>query len=143
MPDADAAGPGTTGPSGPSGGGELPGAGDFARVAGSPFIVEDDLGPGARVRALTVDHVEVKSDTEGRCFSVFFSAPGPDVLPQRIYHLRHEELGALALFLVPLGMEAGPGPGAGSVVRYEAVFNRLTHEARPGPRGEPAPGATP
>jgi hypothetical protein len=38
-----------------------------------------------------------------------------DLLPQRIYRLEHDELGALDLFLVPIGRDD-------SGVRYEAVF---------------------
>jgi hypothetical protein len=49
-------------------------------------------------------------------FSLVFRG-GPDPpLQQRIYCLEHEQLGALDLFLVPLGPDA-----AGQ--RYEAVFN--------------------
>ncbi|HKP53594.1 MAG TPA: hypothetical protein VJ183_13195 [Chloroflexia bacterium] len=37
-------------------------------------------------------------------------------LPQRIYHFEHEQLGAMDLFLVPLGPVAGG-------MRYEVIFN--------------------
>jgi hypothetical protein len=37
-------------------------------------------------------------------------------LQQHIYRLEHEQLGALALFLVPLGPEQGR-------MRYGAIFN--------------------
>ena len=113
----------------PSETGALPGLDDFTRVVGSPFALQDEPA-GAGVRDLTIDEVEEFPGSEGRSFSAFFSAPGPNVLPQRIYHLRHRELGELALFLVPIGIEPDPpGPGAGagtgSIVRYQAVFNRL------------------
>jgi hypothetical protein len=38
------------------------------------------------------------------------------VLPQRIYGLRHATLGAMPIFLVPIGRE-------GEVTTYQAVFN--------------------
>ena len=44
-------------------------------------------------------------------FSLVFRGPDEPTLPQRIYGLEHAELGALELFLVPIG------PG-----RYEAIF---------------------
>lgn len=48
-------------------------------------------------------------------FSTVFLGPGDVVLPQGIYRLTHPEMGALDLFLVPIGVDA-------SGVRYEAVF---------------------
>jgi hypothetical protein len=44
-------------------------------------------------------------------FSIVFSGPPDPILPQAIYRLKHPELGAFDLFLVPIA--------AGS---YEAVF---------------------
>jgi uncharacterized protein DUF6916 len=56
------------------------------------------------------------SDDGGRApFSLEFLGPVEPVLPQRMYPLSHEQLGAFDLFLVPTGRnEAG--------TRYEAVF---------------------
>lgn len=49
-------------------------------------------------------------------FSVFFDGPGDIRLPQQTYHLAHDKMGELDLFLVPVsGDERG--------FRYEAVFN--------------------
>lgn len=114
-------------------GGSLPSSDDFARVAGSQLTVLDSVTPDGSLRTITVDSVEIDTGSGGRCFSVFFSGPGPLVLPQRTYRLRHDELGELELFLVPIGVEAvraGGGQEPGTLVRYQAVFNRL-------------PGATP
>jgi hypothetical protein len=48
-------------------------------------------------------------------FSLVFRGPRQPVLPQRIYRLEHGAMGALELFIVPIGPdEAG--------LRYEAVF---------------------
>jgi hypothetical protein len=49
-------------------------------------------------------------------FSLVFRGPMQPILPQRIYPLRHQALGAVDVFLVPIGPDA-----AGQ--RYEAVFN--------------------
>ncbi len=49
-------------------------------------------------------------------FSLVFLGPRDPVLPQRIYRLEHADLGALELFLVPVGRD-------GSGTRYEAAFN--------------------
>lgn len=49
-------------------------------------------------------------------YSLTFLAPAPDVLPQAIYPLEHAALGAMDVFLVPIGRSA-------EGVRYEAIFN--------------------
>jgi hypothetical protein len=48
-------------------------------------------------------------------FSIVFRGPRGTLLPQRIYPLRHDRLGAFEVFLVPIGPDA-----AG--MRFEAVF---------------------
>lgn len=49
-------------------------------------------------------------------FSLVFRAPRGTQAPQQIFELRHPDLGAFAIFMVPIGPdETGP--------RYEAVFN--------------------
>lgn len=49
-------------------------------------------------------------------FSVVFRCENPEPLPQQIYTVEHAELGALELFLVPVG------PDGDDEMRYEAVF---------------------
>jgi hypothetical protein len=51
-----------------------------------------------------------------RTFSLLFRGPHGRHLPQRIYHLEHDRLGTLELFLVPLTPDA-----RGTL--FEAVFN--------------------
>ncbi len=47
-------------------------------------------------------------------FSIFFDGPG--LLPQSVYHLTHEQMGELDIFLVPIAHDQ-------KGYRYEAVFN--------------------
>jgi uncharacterized protein DUF6916 len=49
-------------------------------------------------------------------FSLVFRSPPGATLPQRIYRLQHDRLGALDLFLVPIGPDE-------EGMRYEAVFS--------------------
>lgn len=49
-------------------------------------------------------------------FSLIFVAQHPIILPQRLYRLEHEALGALSIFLVPVGRDARG-------VNYQATFN--------------------
>jgi hypothetical protein len=51
-------------------------------------------------------------------FSLVFRVGLDYQLPQGIYRLEHERLGALDIFLVPIAREADG-------LRYEAVFNRF------------------
>jgi hypothetical protein len=54
-------------------------------------------------------------DAPRRAFSIILRASKEIVLPQRIYRVEHAALGALDLFLVPLGPDQ-------EGMRYEAVF---------------------
>ena len=51
-----------------------------------------------------------------QAFSVVFVGPAQPILGQRIYRVEHEAMGALDLFLVPLG------PDRAGRMRYETVF---------------------
>jgi hypothetical protein len=48
-------------------------------------------------------------------FTVLFRGPAQPLLPQRIYHVEHESVGAMEIFIVPVGQD-------GSGTTYEAVF---------------------
>ena len=48
-------------------------------------------------------------------FSIFFNGPEA-YLPQAVYHLEHEQMGEVDIFLVPIS-------GDQTSYRYEAVFN--------------------
>lgn len=91
---------------------------DFSRHLHTTFSLR---GEGAD--ALTLELAEVLSYRGGENeqagmerFSLFFQGPDHSMLQQGTYALDHEQLGSLALFLVPVARnERG--------VRYEAVFN--------------------
>ena len=51
-------------------------------------------------------------------FSVVFRGARERLLEQAMYHMQHDQLGDLELFLVPVGQDQ-------TCVYYEAVFNRL------------------
>ncbi len=48
-------------------------------------------------------------------FTLVFQGPAEPLLPQRIYRLEHDSIGAFEIFIVPIGQDA-----AGTT--YEAVF---------------------
>jgi hypothetical protein len=76
-----------------------------------------DLGTD---QALALELIEVsglgeRSGAGREPFSLLFLGPGEPVLHQQIFELVHERMGAVALFLVPVG------PGKRGMC-YEAVF---------------------
>ena len=80
-----------------------------------------DLSLGETTQTLTL--VEVRplavqnfSGMVRQPFSLLFRSPSRIALPQRIYRLNNTTMGALDVFLTPVGRDA-------SGVIYEAVFN--------------------
>ena len=61
---------------------------------------------------------ECKITARQELFSLLFLGTSEFPLSQRTYEMKHEQLGAGALFLVPIGRD-------GERMRYEAAFNRL------------------
>ena len=71
--------------------------------------------------ALELAEVNVYKDESGaqegwERFTAVFHGPAEAFLPQHMYQLRHEAMGDLTLFLVPIGRDERG-------FRYEAVFN--------------------
>lgn len=72
-------------------------------------------------RSIDVELVEANplgSNTatpRGQPFSLVFRAAGGEQVPQRIYRVEHEQMGAHDIFLVPIGPDRGG-------MRYEAIF---------------------
>ena len=62
-------------------------------------------------RGLTADPEQGRRDP----FSAVFRGPMEPVLEQQIYEVKHEAIGSLEIFLVPIG----PAKGG---MQYEAVF---------------------
>jgi hypothetical protein len=54
-------------------------------------------------------------------FSLIFKGPAAPMLPQQIYRVEHATLGALDLFVVPIG-PSQPKHGPGGML-YEVIFN--------------------
>lgn len=84
---------------------------------GSQFRI--DLGAAGPEELELVQVQRYKPDWQGprsEPFSAFFLGSTPRILQQQIYRLEHAALGALDLFLVPVGRD-------GQRIRYEAVFN--------------------
>jgi hypothetical protein len=91
---------------------------DFDQHVGDEFEVE--LGGDQTLSLELVSSDPLSSDTVERAtrtpFSLIFRSAGERRhAPQQIYTVRHAELGAIEIFLVPFGPDEGG-------MRYEAVF---------------------
>ena len=83
---------------------------DFTPLRGDRFRIAPDDSPPFDIELVEV--TEIPREPGGRApFSLEFQGGPNPPLPQRIYRLEHEELGAIEIFLVPIASD-----------RYEAVF---------------------
>ena len=90
--------------------------GDFAACLGEPFRL-DAGGSPLELVLVSADALGAEPAAGGRRrqFSLVFRGPRAPLLPQRIHRLEGARLGALELFLVPIGPTR-------SGLCYEAVF---------------------
>jgi hypothetical protein len=86
---------------------------DFRPHLGSQF----DLQAGGGAVAMKLARVDPagESGRKGGAFSLIFAAPRGPWLPQAIYPVSHPVLGAMQIFLVPIGP-------IGEANGYQAVF---------------------
>ncbi len=90
---------------------------DFANHRGETFKIHYGEGETLEVALVETRGLGSGQRTERSAFSVLFrGGPKDQFLPQATYRLEHPDLGALDLFLVPLGPDD-------QGMRYEAVFN--------------------
>src|SRR5205809_7564900 len=90
---------------------------EFAKHVGTTFQLKLDQGDLALQLTEVKAYLPRENEQHGmERFSIFFDGPGSMRLPQGIFSLRHEAMGEIEIFLVPIsGDEKG--------YRYEAVFN--------------------
>lgn len=93
----------------------------YGAAIGTAFQVWQDQSSSVVLRLSDVD--ERGSTPRQERFSLLFHGPLQPFLPQQTYHMEHETLGELALFLVPVGQDE-------TGFTYEAVINRLAAEDR-------------
>lgn len=91
---------------------------DFTAQVNTSFRVEADSAPTVELELLSVK--DLGSTAGHDQFSLEFRGPQQPLLPQSIYPLQHEQLGAFDLFLVPIAREQ-------EGLRYEAIINRINH----------------
>jgi hypothetical protein len=87
----------------------------FAACLDTDFIVVANPDAPFPLRLIQVN--EGYANPGWDTFTLLFQGPPQNFLPQATYRLRHEQLGELDIFLVPVGQDK-------SGFHYEAVFNR-------------------
>jgi hypothetical protein len=88
----------------------------FDDKIGETFALDEAGAPAIPLTLIEAKTLRNYANAKRVPFSLMFTSKGDFVLPQRIYALRHEVLGPLSMFLVPLNRE-------GDITTYQAVFN--------------------
>ena len=98
----------------------LPDHDAFARHVGEAFLLRPPEGAPVEIELVEAQTFAARGGDDASLrrtpFSLLFRVTGPSDLTQRIYRVEHDALGALDLFLVPIGSD-----DVGT--RFEAVFN--------------------
>jgi hypothetical protein len=88
----------------------------FDGKVGQVWVIDEAAAPPIELTLIEVQALRNYAKLAREPFSLLFTTRGDFVLPQRIYGLRHAKLGAMELFLVPVGREGG-------VTTYQSLFN--------------------
>jgi uncharacterized protein DUF6916 len=88
----------------------------FSDKVGQVWTLDEPPAPPLELTLIEVQALRNYAKLKREPFSLLFTTRGDLVLPQRIYGLKHATLGAMSLFLVPVGRE-------GDVTTYQALFN--------------------
>ena len=88
----------------------------FSDHLNSSFKVDAGSSGPVTLRLAEVNEPSTPPNIE--LFSLIFQGPATPQLPQRIYTVEHEKIGAFSLFLTPI---AADDEG----ISYEAVFHRM------------------
>jgi len=95
---------------------QLPSKQEFLGASNTVFEANDGEGNKFEISLVSVD--EIVSNEFQENFSLLFRAGTDAGVQQGIYHLRHKDLGAMDLFLVPVKKDE-------TGLYLEAVFNLI------------------
>lgn len=87
----------------------------FAEQLNTSFLVKPAAELTVELRLIEAND---KSVPRQEMFSLIFQGPEQTFLPQRLYPIEHDRIGAFDLFIVPIGRDEDG-------YRYEAIFNRV------------------
>lgn len=99
---------------------------EFSQHLNTKFQVQLDDQPEVELELTRVkQYFPLESEQAGmERFSVFFTGPPNNYLPQRAYRLKHDQMGEFEIFLVPITSDANG-------FYYEAVFNYFKEKSEP------------
>lgn len=86
----------------------------FAENLNTKFTIPLEASSTTELELIEV--MEARSTSRQQQFSVFFRGPLEYILPQGTYHMEHEKMGAIDIFIVPVSRKQDG-------FHYEAVFN--------------------
>jgi hypothetical protein len=92
----------------------------FERVVGQKFMIGFENNTSVELilsEALLRGTQSLRDGKEYESFSLIFRGPVDAFVPQGSYRLDQGEIGALFIFIVPIGKDENG-------IKYEAVFNR-------------------
>jgi len=95
---------------------ELLTIGHFDDKVGHAFVLDEADAPAIPLTLIEAKTLRNYANAKREPFSLLFTSQGDFVLPQRIYGLRHDVLGPVSIFLVPLNHQDG-------ITTYQAIFN--------------------
>ena len=93
-------------------------ADDFARHRNTIFTVCGEGFDPVETTLIEVDLIgsaPAEDEERRHAFSIVLRCPTDSYMPQQIYQVKHEIMGELTLFLVPIGLDK-------EGMRFEAVF---------------------
>jgi hypothetical protein len=88
----------------------------FGDKVGQTWVIDEPDAPAIELTLAEVETLRNYAKLAREPFALTFTTRGNFLLPQRMYTLRHADLGQMPIFLVPVGRQ-------GDVTSYEAVFN--------------------
>jgi hypothetical protein len=88
----------------------------FDDKVGQTFALDEAEAPAIPLTLIEAKPLRNYANAKREPFSLLFTSQGEFVLPQRMYAVRHDVLGPLSIFLVPLSHDAG-------ITTYQAIFN--------------------
>jgi hypothetical protein len=88
----------------------------FKDKVGQVWTIDEPEAPLIELTLIEVEPLRNFAKLQREPFSLLFTTTGNFVLPQRTYGLKHAALGAMELFMVPIGRE-------GDVTTYQSLFN--------------------
>ncbi len=88
----------------------------FSDKVDQTFVLDEPDAPPIELKLIEATPITNYTRAARAPFSLLFTTRGDLILPQRLYRLRHEALGTLTIFIVPIAK-------AGGAVTYQAIFN--------------------